>query len=153
MTNMIILCHASRMSSQFRNRHRHSAQNTLNPTIRFAATSQHVSLCTRAPGGHLCSETPVTTADLSAQALINTMLGSAFPSDPIVGEEDASDLRGTGEAQRLMQERITDLANDALTRPLNSDERKEWGLGNGKSTDELLDAIDRGSHAGGKKGR
>ena len=97
--------------------------------------------------------TPVTIADLSAQALINTMLGSAFPSDPIVGEEDASDLRGTGEAQRLMQERITDLANDALTRPLSSDERKEWGLGNGKSTDELLDTIDRGSHAGGKKGR
>ena len=97
--------------------------------------------------------TPVTIADLSSQALINTILGSAFPSDPIVGEEDARDLRGTGEAQRLIRERITNLANEALTRPLSGDERKEWGLGDIKSTDELLDAIDRGSYPGGNKGR
>ncbi|KAF8335957.1 uncharacterized protein EI90DRAFT_2913004 [Cantharellus anzutake] len=98
-------------------------------------------------------KSPVTIADLSAQALINTILGTSFPDDPIVGEEDSSDLRGGGEAQRVMRERITELANDALTKPLSGEEKKEWGLGDAKSTSELLDAIDRGNHAGGNKGR
>ncbi len=36
---------------------------------------------------------PVTVADFGAQALICRRLGAAFPNDPIVAEEDSSDLR------------------------------------------------------------
>ena len=31
--------------------------------------------------------------DFSAQAVVNTILGHAFPDDRIVGEEDAADMR------------------------------------------------------------
>lgn len=37
---------------------------------------------------------PVTVADFGAQALVCRALRHAFPSDPVIGEEDASDLRG-----------------------------------------------------------
>ena len=36
---------------------------------------------------------PVTKADFGAQALISRALQEAFPSDPIIGEEDAAELR------------------------------------------------------------
>ncbi|GES81912.1 3(2),5-bisphosphate nucleotidase HAL2 [Rhizophagus clarus] len=36
---------------------------------------------------------PVTIADYSAQAVVNTILYNSFPNDPIVGEEDSGDLR------------------------------------------------------------
>ncbi|MCY7419017.1 MAG: hypothetical protein LH650_11065, partial [Chloroflexi bacterium] len=42
---------------------------------------------------------PVTVADLGSQVLISLALGEAFPADPVMGEEDASQIRGsaTGE--------------------------------------------------------
>ncbi len=40
---------------------------------------------------HDCS--PVTVADFSSQALICRQLAAEFPDDPIVGEEDSSELR------------------------------------------------------------
>jgi 3'(2'), 5'-bisphosphate nucleotidase len=38
-------------------------------------------------------KSPVTVADFGAQALICRALAEAFPQDPVVGEEDAADLR------------------------------------------------------------
>ncbi|QRV85350.1 Myo-inositol-1(Or 4)-monophosphatase [Ceratobasidium sp. AG-Ba] len=101
-------------------------------------------------------ESPVTVADISAQATINTILGSAFPDDPIIGEEDTSDLRLDTEPSRLLRERIVQLANDALSPPPSSEEvlgSNSWGLGKKRTEAELLDAIDRGTYTGGAKGR
>lgn len=52
-------------------------------------------------------------ADFSAQAVINTYLTKAFPEDPIVGEEDAKDLRG--EAGRALREKVVSLTNGVLS--------------------------------------
>lgn len=98
-------------------------------------------------------------ADLSAQAVINTVLGKAFPDDPIVGEEDSGDLRRDTEPARLLRERVVQLANDSLSPSASAEETSSaqdlgaWGLGAARSEAELLDAIDRGAYAGGAKGR
>ncbi|KAI0740024.1 3(2),5-bisphosphate nucleotidase HAL2 [Earliella scabrosa] len=96
---------------------------------------------------------PVTVGDYSAQAVVNTILNRTFPDDPIVGEEDAAELRV--ESGKTLRDRIVQLANDTLTAELVPGEKEEWGLGpnNGRTTDELLDAIDRGNHQGGRTGR
>ncbi|KAF7302923.1 3'(2'),5'-bisphosphate nucleotidase [Mycena kentingensis (nom. inval.)] len=98
-------------------------------------------------------KSPVTVGDYAAQALISSMLAKAFPQDPIVGEEDAKDLRV--EEGRVLRERIVELANEAIVAPLAGDDESAWGIGPGqtKTTDELLDAIDRGSYEGGRSGR
>ena len=108
----------------------------------------------------------VKVADYSAQAVINTILSQAFPEDPIVGEEDATDLRApNNEASRALCARVVQLADDILAQPPrqpsspDSDigggagERAEWGLGKRWGADALLKAIDRGNHAGGRSGR
>ncbi|KAN0105471.1 3',5'-bisphosphate nucleotidase [Russula decolorans] len=107
-------------------------------------------------------KSPVTVGDYSAQAVINTILSQAFPEDPIVGEEDATDLRAPNEASKALCARVVELADDILAQaprpsssPDSSDigggegERAEWGLGRRWGADALLKAIDRGSHAGG----
>ncbi|KAF8151608.1 hypothetical protein B0H34DRAFT_784730 [Crassisporium funariophilum] len=98
-------------------------------------------------------KSPVTVGDFAAQAVISSMLHKAFPHDPIVGEEDASDLRA--ESGKEMKNRIVELANEALTAELGLGESVTWGIGPGeqKSDAELLDAIDRGNHEGGSTGR
>ncbi|MCA9069210.1 MAG: 3'(2'),5'-bisphosphate nucleotidase [Planctomycetaceae bacterium] len=50
---------------------------------------------------------PVTIADFASQALICRELDSAFPEDPIIGEEDAASLRTPEQApflERIIQE-------------------------------------------------
>jgi len=124
-------------------------------------------------------KSPVTVADYAAQAVINTVLSHAFPDDPIIGEEDAADLRasssstGTGTAKEsadALRARVVELADDILAQPplpsspeseseSESDptsiggERAEWGLGRRWGAEALLKAIDRGQHAGGRTGR
>jgi 3'(2'), 5'-bisphosphate nucleotidase len=46
---------------------------------------------------------PVTVADLGAQAVICRALAAAFPDDPVVAEEDAAMLREPAMAERLSQ--------------------------------------------------
>ncbi|KIJ19374.1 hypothetical protein PAXINDRAFT_166575 [Paxillus involutus ATCC 200175] len=98
-------------------------------------------------------KSPVTVGDYSAQAVVNTVLSRAFPADPIVGEEDANELRQ--KSGEILRNRIVELANEALTADLGIDEMAEWGLGPGqeRSSEELMDAIDRGSDQGGRVGR
>jgi len=54
-----------------------------------------------------------------------------------------------------MRERIVSLANEGLKHELGLGDNVEWGIGPDaeKTTDELLDAIDRGNYEGGSSGR
>jgi len=92
--------------------------------------------------------------DFAAQALISTMLHHTFPSDPIVGEEDAAELRLDTAESTSLRERIVSLANEAISQPLVDKELAEWGIGPGKekTAEDLLDAIDRGNYEGGRTG-
>jgi 3'(2'), 5'-bisphosphate nucleotidase len=48
-------------------------------------------------------KSPVTVADFGSQALICRVLGEAFPDDPVIGEEDAAELRQPENAAILDQ--------------------------------------------------
>ncbi len=54
---------------------------------------------------------PVTVADLGSQVLISLALGAAFPADPLMGEEDASQIRGnaTGDIRAALHARLAEL--------------------------------------------
>ena len=66
-------------------------------------------------------------ADYAAQAVINTVLSHAFPDDPIIGEEDAADLRASSssssssgtakESADALRARVVELADDILAQP------------------------------------
>jgi 3'(2'), 5'-bisphosphate nucleotidase len=45
-------------------------------------------------------QSPVTVADFASQAIVCRGLERAFPGDPVVGEEDATELRGASPALR-----------------------------------------------------
>ncbi|KJA18905.1 hypothetical protein HYPSUDRAFT_44749 [Hypholoma sublateritium FD-334 SS-4] len=98
-------------------------------------------------------KSPVTVGDYAAQAVISSMLHRAFPHDPIVGEEDAAELRL--ESGKAMKDRIVALANTALVSPLALGDNEGWGIGPGaaQTDSELLDAIDRGNYPGALTGR
>ncbi|KAH8995959.1 3',5'-bisphosphate nucleotidase [Lactarius akahatsu] len=100
-------------------------------------------------------KSPVTVADFAAQAVINTVLSHAFPDDPIVGEEDAADLRTATPESDALRARVVELADDVLAQlpREHAGERAEWGLGRRWGSDALLGAIDRGCHVGGRAGR
>lgn len=91
-------------------------------------------------------KSPVTIGDYGAQALIIKAIKSAFPSDEVVGEEEANTLT-TNDSLRTQ---IWDLVKDTKL----SDPESEQLIG-GPVTDEkdMLAAIDAGSSAGGAKGR
>lgn len=76
--------------------------DTTIPEVRFAleAVRRASELAERVraeqAGASFCKGdgTPVTVADYAVQALIGGLLAEAFPSDPLVAEEDATALRG-----------------------------------------------------------
>ncbi|MBF2035536.1 MAG: 3'(2'),5'-bisphosphate nucleotidase [Leptolyngbyaceae cyanobacterium T60_A2020_046] len=57
-------------------------------------------------------KSPVTVADYGAQAVICRALAAAFPADPVVGEEDAADLRQPEMRDRLQQ--VTNFVKDVV---------------------------------------
>lgn len=67
--------------------------------VAIAAVQQAAQLCERVrqtlvPAAiEKNDKSPVTVADFGAQAVICHALATAFPTDPVVGEEDAADLR------------------------------------------------------------
>ena len=85
---------------------------------------------------------PVTIADYASQAVICHALKEALPDDPIVGEEDAAELRGVDNAgfvNRILEE----LA--AIDVDTTADEVCSWidlGNGTGGSRFWTLDPID-----------
>lgn len=100
-------------------------------------------LCSAAQAGLVDAEkhdkadkSPVTVADYGAQALVLSTLAEAFPADPAVGEEDSSDLR---------KEENTEL----FARVVEYAQKIDSSL----DANSVLEAIDRGNHDGGPKGR
>lgn len=85
--------------------------------------------------------------------MINTILTRAFPDDPIVGEEDAADLRQ--ESGATLRDRIVQLANETITEPLQPGEQASWGLGpnHAQTAEQILNTIDKGNYGGGRTGR
>jgi 3'(2'), 5'-bisphosphate nucleotidase len=81
-------------------------------------------------------KSPVTVADFGAQAVVTHVLSGSFPDVPLVGEEDAAELR---EAE-----------NSALTDQVVANVRE---IVPDLDRDTVLDLIDRGTYAGGATGR
>lgn len=80
-------------------------------------------------------KSPVTVADFAAQAVVSHLLRQRFPTLPMVGEEDADSLRQDEHAP--LRARVMAAVEEVLP---------------GISQDDVLEAIDRGSYAGGPSG-
>ncbi|KAL3422006.1 3'(2'),5'-bisphosphate nucleotidase 2 [Phlyctema vagabunda] len=91
-------------------------------------------------------KSPVTIGDFGAQALIIQAIKKNFPNDEVVGEEEASDLRGN----EKLRNQIWALVEG--TKLNDSSSEKTLG-GPIESVEAMLDAIDAGNSAGGSKGR
>jgi 3'(2'), 5'-bisphosphate nucleotidase len=89
---------------------------------------------------------PVTIGDFGAQALIIAALKHNFPSDEIVAEEEASDLRENS----ALRDQIWGYVKQ--TRLDDAEAEKSLG-GPIQSVEKMLDTIDQGNSAGGRKGR
>jgi len=100
-------------------------------------------LC-RAVQGNLVDEasmdkkdkSPVTVADFGAQAVVTHVLRGVFPDLPLVGEEDAAELREADNAG--LTEKVVANVNEILP---------------GLASDVVLDLIDYGTYEGGPSGR
>ncbi|RVX73518.1 3'(2'),5'-bisphosphate nucleotidase [Exophiala mesophila] len=91
-------------------------------------------------------KSPVTIGDFGAQALIIAAIKHNFPQDEVVGEEDADTLR----ADKNLSSSIWNLVQAVKL----SDPESDALLGGPiKSEADMLDALDKGSSAGGSKGR
>ena len=89
---------------------------------------------------------PVTIADFASQAVICSILNSTFPTVPIVGEEDSSDLKKP-ENEEVYKNIINFLKaeGDLYNRLYRRDILKSIDLGNGKPNNKMfwtLDPID-----------
>ncbi|KAK5196695.1 3'(2'),5'-bisphosphate nucleotidase [Exophiala xenobiotica] len=91
-------------------------------------------------------KSPVTIGDFGAQALIIAAIKHNFPSDEVVGEEEASSLR----EEKELSSKIWNLVKDVKLSDAESDALLGGPI---KSEDEMLEAIDMGNSAGGNKGR
>lgn len=80
-------------------------------------------------------KSPVTVADYGAQAIVGRLLALEFPRIPMVGEEDAAALRDP--AHRALLEKVMDAVRTVLPDLREAD---------------VLEAIDRGTYAGGPTG-
>jgi 3'(2'), 5'-bisphosphate nucleotidase len=92
-------------------------------------------------------KSPVTIADYGSQAIVNAVLRSAFPHDPVVGEEDADELRKNTE----LRDKVFKLVSDTLNDIPDSELSKEGGKV--ESDEDMLSLIDRGNSKGGSVGR
>ena len=92
-------------------------------------------------------KSPVTIADYGSQALVNAILHSVFPNDPIVGEEDSGELRSNPQ----LREKVWRLVSSTLQDVSSVDLEREGG--NIPNADEMMRFIDKGCAAGGATGR
>src|SRR5208282_936309 len=81
-------------------------------------------------------KSPVTIADYGSQAIVNAILCSVFPKDPIVGEEDADELRNNPE----LREKVWKLVSFTL-QDTSSDELEQHG-GLIKTDEDMMNVID-----------
>lgn len=80
-------------------------------------------------------KSPVTIADFSVQAVINTEIKKVFPDDPIVAEEHSRDLQNGD-----IKAKVVRIVNSIAPPP-------------GATEEEVMRAIDFGVHEGGSTGR
>ncbi|PZO45968.1 MAG: 3'(2'),5'-bisphosphate nucleotidase [Phormidesmis priestleyi] len=87
-------------------------------------------------------KSPVTVADFGAQAVVCKALAEAFPNDPVVGEEDAGELKTPEMAARLQQ--VTDYVKQVAPEATPELVSQWIDHGNGKVADRYwtLDPID-----------
>lgn len=81
-------------------------------------------------------KSPVTVADFGAQAVVVHAIRGAFPDDPMVGEEDAAELREPD--NRVLEGRVVEAVGEIVP---------------GLTADTVLELIDHGTYAGGATGR
>ncbi|PZO23050.1 MAG: 3'(2'),5'-bisphosphate nucleotidase [Leptolyngbya foveolarum] len=87
-------------------------------------------------------KSPVTVADFGAQAVVCKALAESFPHDPVVGEEDAGELKTPEMAEQLQQ--VTDYVKQ-VTGDATPEQVAQWiDHGNGEVADRYwtLDPID-----------
>ncbi len=87
-------------------------------------------------------KSPVTVADFGAQAVVCKALSEAFPNDPVVGEEDAGELKTPEMTARLQQ--VTDYVKQVAPEATPELVSQWIDHGNGKVADRYwtLDPID-----------
>jgi len=89
-------------------------------------------------------KSPVTVADFASQAIVCAQLERAFPSDPVVGEEDAHALREASQAG--LRASVVEQVAAALGRRVGEDEVLGWIDRGGSNAREgrywTLDPID-----------
>lgn len=110
--------------------------------VAIEAVLKACRLCQTVQGALVTAQTlskkdksPVTVADFGSQAVVSAALRASFPELPLVGEEDAAQLR-RDENAKLRQEVIQQVG----------------GVEPNLSPDEVLDAIDYGTYSGGATG-
>ncbi len=102
--------------------------------VAIAAVTQAAQLCEAVRQGLVPQaiekndKSPVTIADYGAQAIVCQALARAFPSDPVVGEEDTTDLRQPDSVGVLAQ--VTEQVQRVMP---------------GATDSEVLSAIDHGT--------
>ncbi len=111
--------------------------------VAIAAVRRASELCQHVRATLVTEETitkndssPVTVADMAAQAVMSSALERAFPNDPLVAEEDTGPLQ---------QGKHADIRNRVF-----SEVRRALPDLDDAS---ILAAIDRGNHPGGREGR
>jgi 3'(2'), 5'-bisphosphate nucleotidase len=92
-------------------------------------------------------KSPVTIADYGSQAVVNAVLRSAFPQDPIVGEESSEELRGNS----VLREKVWRLVSSTLEET-SPDDLASVG-GKIETPDDMMNLIDKGDSQGGSVGR
>jgi 3'(2'), 5'-bisphosphate nucleotidase len=69
-------------------------------------------------------KSPVTVADFASQAIVCSMLAQRFPGDPVVGEENAAELRE--EAQAPLRDVVVERVRGELETDASADQVLEW---------------------------
>ncbi|MFQ5491042.1 MAG: 3'(2'),5'-bisphosphate nucleotidase [Phycisphaerae bacterium] len=116
---------------------------TIERNVAVSAVLKACRLCRSVQGALVSPQTlskkdksPVTVADFGSQAVISAQLRAAFPTVPLVGEEDAAELRRDVNAE--LREKVVHHVNAVMP---------------GQSSEQVLEAIDHGTYSGGPTGR
>ncbi|BAQ63675.1 3'(2'),5'-bisphosphate nucleotidase [Geminocystis sp. NIES-3709] len=115
--------------------------------IAISAVIEAAKLCEKVrqdipPALEKQDKSPVTVADFGSQAIICKALKEAFPDIPIVGEEDATEIRQSTSGDTI--KKITDYVREIIP-SATTDQVLDWiDYGNGKVTNKFwtLDPID-----------
>lgn len=94
-------------------------------------------------------KSPVTVGDYAAQAIINFAIKKNFPSDEIVGEEDADSLKDGSEEATILSKKIKEIIDDVQAQTAQYSDK----IGTISLMDSIYDSIDLGNSEGGSSGR